>query len=79
MSLQLSSSTPEALAKGRSFVASRFPAHDRLRVDNATVSFRIASEALSVVFGHVLAARERIGIKDFAVSHTTLDEVPFLF
>ena len=35
----------------------------------------MANEPPSVIFGHVLANKSDLGIQDFAVKHTTLDEV----
>ena len=32
------------------------------------------NEPPSVIFGHILANKETLGIQDFSVKHTTLDE-----
>ncbi len=68
-------SRPEAVEAGLDFVASRFPNAGNLKNHNANVSFRVTSEPPSVIFGHILANRDDLSINDFAVKHTTLDEV----
>jgi hypothetical protein len=61
--------------RGMEFVASRFPTSTNVQRHNATIQFRVATDPPSVIFGHILANRGSLGIQDFAVKHTTLDEV----
>ena len=63
------------VSRGLEFVHSRFPLCTNLQCHNATIQFRVANEPPSVIFGHVLANKVGLGIQDFAVKHTTLDEV----
>lgn len=63
------------VTRGLDFVHSRFPYCTNLQCHNATIQFRVANEPPSVIFGHVLANKDDLGIQDFAVKHTTLDEV----
>ena len=42
---------------------------------NTTIQFRVPNEPPSVIFGHILANKSPLGIQDFAVKHTSLDEV----
>ena len=65
----------EDVQNGLDFVASRFPMSTHVQKHNATVQFRVANEPPSVIFGHILANKEPLGIQDFAVKHTSLDEV----
>ena len=65
----------ESLDQGMSFVASRFPLATHVQRHNLAIQFRVANEPPSVIFGHILANKEPLGIQDFAVRHTTLDEV----
>ena len=60
--------------RGLAFAASRFP-ESTVKVRNTTIQFQVAKEPPSVIFGHILANRQSLGIQDFAVKHTTLDEV----
>ena len=65
----------EDIEAGVAFVASRFPQRANLQVHNNTIQFQVAKEPPSVIFGHILANRNSLGIQDFAVKHTSLDEV----
>ena len=62
------------MERGLAFAASRFP-ESTVKVRNTTIQFQVAKEPPSVIFGHILANRHSLGIQDFAVKHTTLDEV----
>ena len=62
------------MERGLAFAASRFP-ESTVKVRNTTIQFQVAKEPPSVIFGHILANRQSLGIQDFAVKHTTLDEV----
>ena len=74
-SVSLFFSDTQNLQRGLQFVHSRFAAATHLQIHNATIQFRVANEPPSVIFGHVLANKIDLGIQDFAVKHTTLDEV----
>lgn len=65
----------EALDEGMAFVASRFPMSSHVQRHNLAIQFRVANEPPSVIFAHILANKESLDIQDFAVRHTTLDEV----
>ena len=65
----------EDAEEGINFVASRFPMSTHVQRHNATIQFRVPNEPPSVIFGHILANKGPLGIQDFAVKHTSLDEV----
>lgn len=65
----------EDVDEGMDFVASRFPLSTHVACRNATIQFRVSTYAPSVIFGHILANKLSLKINDFAVKHTTLDEV----
>ena len=46
-----------------------------MQLHNTTIQFQVSKEPPSVIFGHILANKNSLGIQDFAVKHTTLDEV----
>ena len=57
------------------FLPSRFPMSTHVQRHNATIQFRVPNEPPSVIFGHILANKGPLGVQDFAVKHTSLDEV----
>lgn len=67
--------TVEDVDRGMDFIASRFPLSTHVVRRNATIQFRVSTYAPSVIFGHILANKLSLKINDFAVKHTTLDEV----
>jgi len=65
----------EDIEAAKNFVDSRFPERTNMQLHNTTIQFQVSKEPPSVIFGHILANKNSLGIQDFAVKHTTLDEV----
>ena len=74
---QIYSAAPELTKSSliHGFLPSRFPMSTHVQRHNATIQFRVPNEPPSVIFGHILANKGPLGIQDFAVKHTSLDEV----
>ena len=57
------------------FIRSRFPDAEAIKLHRNTLTCRINEVPLSVVYGHLTNEANELGLADFAVHKTTLDDV----
>ena len=73
--LQFAFSSPAQLAVGMQFLTSHFSDLKNLKQHLTTLTCRAPSEKLSVILGLVLNNKDNLGIIDFSIKQTSLDEV----
>ena len=73
--MTLTFSSEAVVAGGVEFLRDRFPRVRDLKRHRRTVSCHVPDERVSVILGHVLANRKRVGIVDFSFKETSLDDV----
>lgn len=57
------------------FVKSRFPKAEGVKLYRNTLTCRVNEAPYSVIYGHLMNAPDHLGLVDFAVNKTTLDDV----
>lgn len=71
---------PPDLEPVEAFMESSFPACVRREKHYNTLQYHIASSSLARIFQLVVCNKDRLGIQDYSVSQTTLDQVgPHIF
>ena len=73
--LQLAFESSARQEAGAGALRERFPRLVNLKQHRATVTCRVPGERISDVLHFVLRVRDELGIKDFSVRQTSLDEV----
>ena len=73
--MTLTFSSEAVVADGVEFLRDRFPAMRDLKRHRRTVSCHVPDERVSVILGHVLANKGRIGLVEFGFKETSLDDV----
>ena len=73
--MTLTFSSEAVVAGGVEFLRDRFPRVRDLKRHRRTVSCHVPDERVSVILGHVLANKRRIGLVEFGFKETSLDDV----